>query len=90
MGRLNWRHKKLAKHLSLAKLRYGDVIPLFTDVNEIKDNLAMYSAIADAAAKGYLQYGYDTIIDDEGIPHPFERGYRFTDKGLKLLEEASK
>ena len=90
MTKINWRHRKLAKQLVLAKLKYGDVIPLLTGVDEIKDNLAFYSAIVEAAAKGYLQYGYDVVVDDEGISHPFERGYRFTAKGLKLLEEVSK
>ena len=82
--------KHRAKWLSLLKVKYGRVVPLFTDVADITGNLEMYSAVAELAAKGYLHYGHEVVVDDEGISHPFERGYRFTDKAIKLLEEASK
>jgi hypothetical protein len=82
--------KRRAKWLALLKVRYNTVIPLFDDVNDITEDLAMYTAVAELAAKGYLKYGYEYVEDDEGIRHPSERGYRFTDKGMKLLEEANK
>lgn len=90
MAKINWRHRKLAKQLVLAKLKYGDVIPLTTNVDEIKDNLTLYNAVAEAAAKGYLRYGHEIVEDDEGLRHVFQRGYRFTAKGLALLEEVAK
>lgn len=82
--------KEKIKWLSLLKVKYGNVIPLFTDVKDIRDNLEMYGAVAGLASKGFLYYGYELVIDDEGIAHPFERGYRFTSKAIELLEEASK
>lgn len=82
--------KHRAKWLALLKVRYNGVIPLFDDIKDITDNIDMYVAVAELSAKGYLKYGYEYVEDDEGISHPSERGYRFTDKAVKLLEEANK
>lgn len=82
--------KHRAKWLALLKVRYNEVIPLFDEVKDITENIDMYVAVAELSAKGYLKYGYEYVEDDEGLKHPYDRGYRFTDKAVKLLEEANK
>lgn len=90
---------KKEKIAALAKLKllYGDRrIPVVGDL--IVDargriDLSKQDVINDVATlaeRGYLEYGYDRIEDDEGVSHVFERGYVLSNKAKQLLEEAAK
>ena len=90
---------KKQKTAALAKLKllYGDRrIPvvgdlLLDDKGRITlGNQDIINDIATLAEKGYLEYRYDKVEDDEGVPHIFERGYELSHKAKQLLEEAAK
>lgn len=80
--------KQIKAELAKLKIQFGNgLFPVEHSAGITKEDLDWICLRAELATKGYVEFAYESIEDDEGISHNFKRGYKFTQKAKDLLEE---
>ena len=78
---------QIRKELAKIKIEFGNgLLPVVGDKPITHDEILAIATRGELANKGYLEYEFEVIEDDEGVRHGFKRGYRMTQKAKDLLE----